>query len=55
MFSFDCMFTPCSVVIYLSFVSAALSLCRRFLNQLLTCVVVSPVTSARFLFSFGEG
>lgn len=37
------------------FASAARSLCLRFLNQLLTWVVVNPVASARSLFSRGEG
>ena len=36
-------------------VSAALSRCRLFLNQLLTCVVVSPVCSASCRFSRGDG
>lgn len=40
---------------YLSLASAALSLCRLFLNQLLTCVVVSPVASASSRFSRGDG
>lgn len=39
----------------LSLASAALSRCLRFLNQLLTCVVVSPVASASSLFSLGDG
>ncbi len=33
----------------------ALSRCRRFLNQLLTCVAVSPVAAAKSRFSLGEG
>lgn len=45
----------CDSFTYLSFASAALSLCRLFLNQLLTCVVVSPVASASSLFSRGDG
>ena len=40
---------------YLSFASAARSLCLLFLNQLLTCVVVNPVASANSRFSRGEG
>lgn len=32
-----------------------LSLCRRFLNQLLTWVKESPVILARFRFSAGDG
>lgn len=35
--------------------SDARSRCRRFLNQLETCVVVKPVTSASSRFSLGDG
>ena len=40
---------------YLFLAAAALSLWRRFLNQLPTCVGVSPVAwaSSRFLVGFG--
>jgi len=38
-----------------SLASLARSLCRRFLNQLLTCIVVRPVTSASSRFSRGDG
>lgn len=40
---------------YLSLASAARSLCLRFLNQLLTWVVVRPVASASSRFSRGDG
>lgn len=56
--SYTCKQTRCYIrmqLSYLSFCSAALSLCLLFLNQLLTCVVVRPVASANSLFSLGEG